>query len=217
MPIFLVRHGETDWNREGRAQGRRDMPLNQVGLAQARALAERFRDVPLAAVYSSPAARARMTASFIAEPHALQVAARDGLLEMDLGELDGVRLGEMRDRFPDFFAQWTSDAGTARFPDGETLEETQARAWAAVMQVVGDHPPEQPVVLVSHAFATYAVLCRALGMPLAHYGRLRQEPAGISSLAWRRGPGGDPAAGNFVLLASNQTHHLDGVVEPSGA
>ena len=192
------------------------MPLNQVGFDQARALAERFRGVSLAAVYSSPASRAQTTASFIAEPHALQVAAREDLVEMDLGELDGVRLGEMRDRFPDFFAQWTSNAGTARFPDGETLEETQGRAWGAVMQVVRDHPPDQAVVLVSHAFATYAILCRALGMPLAHYGRLRQDPAGVSSLAWRQGRSDDPTAGNFVLLASNQTDHLDSMAERSG-
>ncbi len=216
MPIFLIRHGETDWNRDGRAQGRHDVPLNEVGKAQARALAERFRDVPLTAVYSSPASRAQATASFIAEPHAVDVVVREAFVEMDLGELDGVRLGEMRDRFPDFFNQWVSDAGRARFPNGETLEETQDRAWGAVMELVRDHPTEEAVALVSHAFATYAILCRALGMPLAHYGRLRQDPAGVSALAWRRRPGDDPAAGNFVLLASNQTYHLDGIAEPSG-
>lgn len=215
MPLYLIRHGETDWNREGRAQGRRDMPLNETGAAQAGALAERFRDEPVAAIYSSPSRRALDTANTIAGLHPIKVETREDLLEMDLGELDGVKLGEMRDKFPDFFAHWVSDAGTARFPGGETLEEAQARTWGTVMRFVQDHAPEEPVLLVSHAFATYSILCRALGMPLSNYGRLRQDPAAVSALAWRRRPGNDPNEGNFVLLASNQTHHLDGVPEPT--
>jgi broad specificity phosphatase PhoE len=217
MPLYLVRHGETDWNRDGRAQGREDMPLNLHGMAQAEALAERFRDVTVAAVYSSPAQRAFATAAAIADPHDITINPRDALLEMDLGQLDGVKLGAMRDRFPDFFTNWMTDAGTARFPGGETLEETQGRAWEAIMQIVQDHPPEAAVVVVSHAFATYSILCRALGMPLSNYGRLRQDPAAISTLNWRLRPGGDPASGNFVLLASNQTHHLDDIVEPAAS
>ncbi len=215
MPLYLIRHGETDWNREGRAQGRRDLPLNRMGTAQAGALAERFRGESVAAIYSSPSRRAFDTADAIAGPHSVRVDAREDLLEMDLGELDGVKLGEMRDKFPDFFAHWMSDAGTARFPGGETLEETQARTWGTVMRLVQDHSPEEPILLVSHAFATYSILCRALGMPLSNYGRLRQDPAAVSALAWRRRPGNNPAEGNFVLLASNQTHHLDGVAEPT--
>ncbi len=215
MPLYLIRHGETDWNREGRAQGRQDVPLNGMGAAQASALADRFRGESVAAIYSSPSRRALATADAIAGPHSIKVETREDLLEMDLGELDGVKLGEMRDRFPDFFAHWMSDAGTARFPDGETLEETQARTWGTVMRLVQDHAPEEPILLVSHAFATYSILCRALGMPLSNYGRLRQDPAAVSALAWRRRPGSDPSEGNFVLLASNQTHHLDGVADPT--
>ena len=208
MDLYLVRHGETDWNREGRAQGRGDTPLNEAGLSQSAALGRHFQNVDLAAVYSSPAKRASETAYAIAASHGLTLQLRDGLLELDLGELDGTRLREMRDHFPDFFQHWTANAGTARFPSGETLEELQERAWDVISIVVHAHEIQHSVVVVSHAFATYAIICRALGLPLANYSRLRQDPARISRLVWQAAPGGSPDGGRWTLTGLNDGHHL---------
>ena len=208
MDVYLVRHGETAWNREGRAQGRGDIPLNETGWSQAAALGRHFQDVDLAAIYSSPAKRASETAQAIAAPHELTPELRDGLLELDLGELDGTRLREMRDRFPDFFQNWTTNAGTARFPSGETLEELQERAWGVISSIINAHETQQSIVVVSHAFATYAILCRAMGLPLANYSRLRQDPARISCLVWQGAPGGPPDGGRWTLTGLNDGHHL---------
>jgi probable phosphoglycerate mutase len=208
MNIYLVRHGETEWNHEGRAQGRADTPLNEAGVGQSKALAAYFQGVGLAAVYTSPASRARETASAIAAAQGLTAQTLEGLWEMDLGALDGARLTEMRGQFPDFFRQWSADPATARFPNGETLEETQERAWGAVQTIAQALKPEESAVVVSHAFASYAILCRALGMPLSNYGRLRQDPGGVSLLTPRLRPGHDPAEGPWQVVFLNQTHHL---------
>ena len=130
MNLYLVRHGETEWNRDGRAQGRADVPLNEAGVAQSEALADMFGEMSVAAVMSSSSRRAVNTAEAIAAPHGLSVTADDGLLELNFGALDGAPLRDMREMFPDFFEHWTRDPATAQFPDGgETLQQLQDRTW----------------------------------------------------------------------------------------
>ena len=186
MNLYLVRHGETEWNRDGRAQGRADIPLNDAGIAQSRALAEHFGSLDVTAVMSSSSRRAELTAETIASPHGLTVTAQDDLRELDFGGLDGAPLREMRELFPDFFEHWTRDPATAQFPDGgETLQTLQDRAWAVVESIARSHEPQDNVIVVSHAFALYSVMCRALGMPLSNYGRLRITPGSFSLLVSR--------------------------------
>ena len=186
MNLYLVRHGETEWNREGRAQGRADIPLNDAGIAQSRALAEHFGSLDVTAVMSSSSRRAELTAETIAAAHGLSVTAEDDLRELDFGGLDGAPLREMRELFPDFFEHWTRDPATAQFPDGgETLQQLQDRAWAVVESIARSHGPQDNVIVVSHAFALYSVMCRALGMPLSNYGRLRITPGSFSLLVSR--------------------------------
>ena len=186
MNLYLVRHGETEWNRDGRAQGRADIPLNDAGIAQSRALAEAFSSMSVTAVMSSTLSRAVRTAEAIAAPHGLSVSTENDLLELDFGGLDGAPLREMRELFPDFFEHWTRDPATAQFPDGgETLQQLQDRAWAVVESIARSHEPQDNVIVVSHAFALYSVMCRALGMPLSNYGRLRITPGSFSLLVSR--------------------------------
>jgi broad specificity phosphatase PhoE len=99
--LFLIRHGETDWNRLGRFQGVRDIPLNDEGRRQARTLAERWTQ-DLDAVISSPLARARETAAILAEVRGLSLEAPDALLaERAYGEAEGLTLAERRERYGD--------------------------------------------------------------------------------------------------------------------
>jgi len=184
--LYLVRHGETEWNREGRAQGRADVPLNDAGIAQSQALANTFASMNVAAVMSSSSRRAVRTAEAIATPHNLSVISEDDLLELNFGGLDGAPLRDMREMFPDFFEHWTRDPATAQFPDGgETLQQLQDRTWAVVESVARSHDAQDNVIIVSHAFALYSIMCRALGMPLSNYGRLRITPGTYSLLVSR--------------------------------
>src|ERR1700760_4361850 len=100
-PLPLARHGETDWNREGRWQGWADPPLNDTGRAQARELAEQLRSVPFDAVFSSDLARARETAEIVAAPHGVPVVVEPQLREIDIGSWSGLTHDEIRSRFPD--------------------------------------------------------------------------------------------------------------------
>ena len=99
--VYLVRHGETVWNAEGRLCGSSDIPLSPIGQQQAQRLAQRLRSVPLAAIYSSPLRRTRQTAETIAALHNLPVHPVPELSEIDYGDWEGMAVDELARRFPE--------------------------------------------------------------------------------------------------------------------
>ena len=202
MELILVRHGQTDFNRDGRVQGRGDRPLDDAGVSQARGVGEALRSPPLAGVYSSPLRRARDTAEAIATHHGIAVQVRDALIEMDVGELDGITYEEMRAGYPELLEAWARDAGSVRLPGGETVAEVQERVWPVVEEVRARHDGGR-VALVGHAFMLQGLLCTALGLSLKHFRSFRFVPGSLSAL--RFGPG------DIVLEGLNHGSHLDGV------
>lgn len=185
MRLILVRHGETEANRLGLTLGRADVPLNDRGRWQAQRLAEALRRKPVAAVYSSPLRRALDTARSIAQPHGLTVEVEPGLIEMDIGQTEGLSLAEVRSRYPGLLERWLSEDGPQQvMPGGERLMDVQARAWQAVESLRLRYH-DGVTVVVSHNFPILSVLARALGIELAQFRRLRHDVAAIAVLDWR--------------------------------
>lgn len=201
MPVdlVLVRHGQTVLNRQQRVQGRSDSPLDETGRAQANLLASSLARIPVRAVFSSPLRRATETANAIAARHGIDVQMEEGLIEMDVGELDGVTYREMRVRFGDFLKAWNRDAGSVRMPGGETVQEVQARAWP-ILQKAASACHDGAIVLVSHSFALQGLVCRAMDVPLTHFERVRHDIAAVTIFAVRDG--------EFILRCLNDRCHL---------
>jgi broad specificity phosphatase PhoE len=143
--ILLARHGETDWNREGRWQGWADPPLNETGREQARTLAAELRATPFDAVYSSDLRRASETAEIVAAPHDVPVVLDRDLRELDIGSWSGLTRAEIAARFPD-----------GRRPDGETHEQQAARVRASVLRIAREHPGGR-VLVVAHGGSVRAI------------------------------------------------------------
>ncbi|MFQ5874161.1 MAG: histidine phosphatase family protein [Dehalococcoidia bacterium] len=200
MRLILVRHGETDANREGRVQGAGNARLNATGRSQASALGRRLASYDLEAVYSSPQSRALETAEAIAQHHGLPVTTLEGLREMDLGELDGLRGEELRNRYPDFMKEWDRNISSLRMPGGESVAELQVRAWASIESIAERHP-QGVVVAVSHNFAIQSVLCKALGLALDSFRKIRHDLGAISIL--------ELGEGTPVLVTMNDRCHRD--------
>jgi broad specificity phosphatase PhoE len=152
--ILLARHGETDWNREGRFQGWADPPLNETGRAQAQVLAGQLAELPFDAVYSSDLRRAHETALIVAEPHGVPVIVDRGLREIDVGSWSGLTRPEIDARFPG-----------AEQHDGETREEHLARVLAAVERIACAHPGER-ILIVSHGGSLRTLRRHAIGEPV---------------------------------------------------
>ncbi len=152
--IVFVRHGQTVANRDGRLQGRIDLPLSELGEAQARLLADGLRDEPIGRIVSSPLQRATATAAAIAQPHGLDVEVDARLVELDYGEWDG---RPMRDIAAGSWSAWRADPAFAP-PRGESLVEVTRR----VVAFCTDVAHERLVVAVSHVSPIKAAVCAAL-------------------------------------------------------
>jgi broad specificity phosphatase PhoE len=160
--ILLARHGETDWNRDNRFQGRADPPLNAAGRKQARALAEALSGEPLAAVYTSPLRRASETAEIVAAPHGLRVEPVDGLREVDVGSWEGLTRADLEQRQPEQFRRWLVEHEQG-WEDGETYEEMGRRVLPALLALAERHRGER-VLAVTHGGPIRAAIAAAEGI-----------------------------------------------------
>jgi broad specificity phosphatase PhoE len=159
--VVLARHGETDWNRDGRFQGHADPELNAAGRRQAAELAEALHGVGLRALYSSDLSRAAQTAGIVAARLGLELSLDPDLREIDVGSWSGLTKPEIAVRFPEGFARW--QAGEIGH-DGETREQLAARVFAAVHRIAMAHADEW-VLVVSHGGAIRAFRRAAVGDP----------------------------------------------------
>ena len=145
--ILLARHGETDWNREGRFQGWADPPLNATGRAQAVDLSVELMAEELAAVYSSPLRRAYETAEVVAASRGLEPVTVDALREVDVGSWSGLSRAEIEHRFPEQYARWL-DYGQG-WEDGETYEQMVDRVVGALQELAEARDGER-ILAVTH-------------------------------------------------------------------
>ena len=177
--IYLVRHGAVVGAESRRFIGHLDVPLSALGEAQCQALARRLATVALAAVYSSDLVRSRRSAEILAAPHGLGAEALPELREFAMGQWEGLTAQEIHALDPVAFEEWMADIGRFQFPGGENLGEVATRAWRAFERIAAAHAGAR-VAVVAHGGTNRAILCRALGMPLARLLALGQDYAALS-------------------------------------
>ena len=160
--VYATRHGETDWNAQGRWQGHTDIPLNDVGRGQARAVADRIRIAEpgkIAGIVSSDLSRAHETATIIgALVHAEVVAIEPALRERRFGIFEGLTREECATRYDEHYRRWSDDARETP-PGAESHADIEARVSAAVLRAaLAITPHEAPILVVSHGGALRAFL-----------------------------------------------------------
>jgi probable phosphoglycerate mutase len=167
--VLLIRHGETDWNADRRWQGHLDIPLNEEGKQQGRALAKRLKDLPIRALYCSDLQRASLTAEILAEQLGVRPVYEPAWRERDVGAFSGLTSDEVRDKYPHVWAEMQQ--GILNPPDGENHKQFYARAGAAFEQLLQRHTGEC-VAVVSHGGTIANVVAYVLEIGPGSYGRL---------------------------------------------
>jgi alpha-ribazole phosphatase len=184
--LFVVRHGQTDWNSSGRFQGQTDIPLNPAGVKQAQAIAKRLATEAPAAIYASDLTRAWQTAEIIraAIPpeRRPRLIAEPRLREMCFGEWEGLTYNEIQARQPQFLQRWESDLEHTTPPGGENLLWLAERVQAAYEFILATHP-EAVVVLVAHGGPLQMLITKALGMPVGRFWQVHLANASLSELS----------------------------------
>jgi probable phosphoglycerate mutase len=185
MEIYLVRHGETDWNRAQRLQGTIDTALNPLGVAQAHHLADRFRWLPASSVVTSPLARARSTARAIARGRHLAFVVDPLLAEIDHGSWAGLTILTIARRCPGAVIDGQLQPEALDLSGGETLAAAYRRASAALRRLAAA-TPASPVVVVSHGVMNALLICAAMGNVPAHMDRYTEPNGCTYRLRFRR-------------------------------
>lgn len=179
--IILARHGETEWNRVHRFQGRSDIPLNHKGNDQARALALALKNENIAAIYVSPLKRTVETARHIGKFHpSTPLIKESGLIEMDLGNFEGMEFQQWAEQHPDFRKAWEKNPAALTMPGGESLPEIQQRAVDTLERISEPHNPDSTLLICSHNFVIISLLCYASKTSLDQFREWRQETAALS-------------------------------------
>ena len=204
MNILLARHGETLWNREGRYQGRTDIPLSPEGEAQARALGERLAAFHIDRAVSSPLSRARRTAELALGSRAHLLQLDPALVEIAHGAWEGRLVDDIRTTDADRLAQWQSGPPSTLLAGvgGESLAHVHARAWPALERATAGLTDDQTLLLVAHDAVNRVLLAHIAGIPSEKIWSFHQAPATLNAL---RGP--SPAQLQIILL-NDPSHHL---------
>lgn len=185
MNVLLVRHGETAWNREGRYQGRTDIPLSPEGQAQVQALGRRLAHLPIAIAISSPLSRARNTAEAILAGRTTPLELDDGLLEISHGDWEGKLASDLELSHAEMLGTWRSrpDRDTPAGPGAETLGDVEARAWPVLVRICSRLGPNDTALIAAHDAVNRALICHVLGLPLSRVWMFRQAPATLNVLS----------------------------------
>ncbi|MDX2160444.1 MAG: histidine phosphatase family protein [bacterium] len=163
--VLLIRHGQTAWNASGRWQGITQVPLNDVGIAQAQTLAEHLKDRRIRKVIASDLTRASHTAQFIAERHGLKVIEDARWRELNMGVFQGLTYPEILERYPAEAEVMKHDYMGFAAPGGEPRRDLQARAYSAFMDVIADQVEDAgegtpEIVIVSHGGTIRSLLLK---------------------------------------------------------
>lgn len=202
--LILVRHGRTEWNRVERFRGRSDIALDEVGISQAEATAERLSSFPVTAIYTSPLRRALTTASILAARFGLEPRLLPGVIDIDYGSWQGLSPEEVAVKDPLLFSMWLETPHLVKFPNGESLSEVRERAASAVNGLLTTHI-DKTVIIVSHKVVCQILILELLGLDNSYFWEIAQDVCAINLFEIRDG------TPSVILL--NDTCHLKGEIK----
>ncbi len=194
--IYLIRHGETEWNAGGIFRGRADIPLNDRGKEQADMVSGGLSGIKFSAFYTSSLIRAKETAERIAAPHKISPLVEDGLIDIDYGDWEGLSEDEVKEKEPILHTRWHKSPDNVVFPNGEGLSDVRERAFGAVVRLSKLHAGET-IGIVSHRVPNKTILLSILGVDNSKFWDIEQDTACVN-LVRQRG-------GRFIISKINDT------------
>ncbi len=207
LRLLLVRHGETDWNRQGKFQGQIDVPLNDNGRLQGQQAADFLQDFHIDFAVSSSMLRPKETAELILANHPqVPLAVDDQLREISHGKWEGCLESEIESGYPGELERWQTMPAEVQMPEGENLQQVWDRAIAAWDAIVKAHLGSGKVgLVVAHDAVNKVILCHLAGLGPEHFWSFKQGNGAVSAIDYT-------AAGKPTLATMNITTHLAGGV-----
>ena len=205
LQVYLVRHGETQWNAQRRIQGQSDSALTEKGERQAEQVAERVKTLGITHVIASDLGRTRRTAEIIAQACGVDITLDARLRELDMGVLERRNLDTLSEEEESWRRQLVNGTADGRIPEGESMLEMCERMHAALNACL-DLPVGSRPLLVSHGMALGCLVSTILGLPAWAERRLRLRNCSISRVDHQQSPW---LASGWVVETAGDISHLD--------
>lgn len=203
MKIYIVRHGQTIWNEEGRMQGSKNSSLTEKGIAEAKKLNSYIRDIKFDRIYTSPLGRTLETMEHVKGDLDIPISRVDELQEMDFGRFEGLVLDQLKEDYPEDMHKLWLDPQAYRNESGENYEELFARVTRGLDKILARAGQEENVLLITHGVIISSILTMVKGKPL---GEIWDTPVvrntSLSILEYQEG-------GQLELVAENMVEHLE--------
>ncbi len=211
--IFLIRHGETDWNKEGRFQGQIDIPLNDNGKDQARKTFEYLRNISFNKAFSSSMNRPFETAQIILQQNKdLEIKKIDSLMEISHGLWEGKLEEEIREKWPRLLKSWHDKPEDVMMPEGESIKDVSERSIEAFEKICLSQQENDLTLLVAHDAVNKTLICNIFGINYSNIWMIKQGNGGITVIDLFD----DPSKPN-VISALNITTHLGGIIDSTAS
>ncbi|MBD2809480.1 2,3-diphosphoglycerate-dependent phosphoglycerate mutase GpmB [Xenorhabdus sp. Vera] len=205
LQVYLVRHGETEWNVARRIQGQSDSPLTEIGRSQAHLVAQRIKSENITHIITSDLGRTRQTAEIIAEVCGCEVILEPRLRELHMGVLENRELNSLTSEEEFWRKSLVDGTPNGRIPEGESMSELAIRMRAALENCLNLPTGSRPL-LVSHGMALVSLLCSVLGLPANSERRLRLRNCSISRVDYQNSPWLAPG---WIIETAGDITHLD--------
>jgi broad specificity phosphatase PhoE len=199
MKIYLVRHGETQWNKGEIFRGTKDIPLNEIGIKQAQSVGNYFSQRPVNRIISSPLARAAQTAESISMTTGIKIETMKEFTDMNFGIWEGLKLREVEQRFPADLNRWKTSPEKLQIEGGETLDMVRDRISSGLANIL--YGTEDTIIIISHRVICKMLVLHALRIGNDHFWDMRYDPASITLLEWNNG--------RHALIFCNDTCQLE--------
>ncbi len=211
--IFLIRHGETNWNKEGRFQGQIDIPLNDNGKDQARKTFEYLRNISFNKAFSSSMHRPYETAQIILQNSKdLEIVKIDSLVEISHGLWEGKLEAEIREEWPISLRNWHDKPEEVIMPNGESIKDVSRRSTEAFDKICLAQKDKDITLLVAHDAVNKTLICNILGISYSNIWMIKQGNGGITVIDLFNDPRKTP-----VISALNITTHLGGIIDSTAS
>ncbi|AGB18964.1 histidine phosphatase family protein [Thermoanaerobacterium thermosaccharolyticum] len=198
--LFIVRHGETSWNKLKKIQGISNVDLTDEGVKQAYLLSQRLKHEKIDVIFSSDLDRAYKTASLIAKEFDLDVIKLQEFREISFGVWEGLTIGEIEKLYKDLYYTWRTNPSEAIIDGAETLEAVQKRILSMTYKIVEQYKNKN-ILIVSHGTSIKALILGLLNLDLSFYPKIRQDNTALNIIDIKDD-------GNCVLVLLNDTCHL---------
>jgi len=211
--IFLIRHGETNWNKEGRFQGQIDIPLNENGKEQAKKTFKYLRNIFFNKAFSSSMQRPYETAKIILQNNKdLKIKKLDSLIEISHGLWEGKLEAEIREKWPNLLKNWHDKPQEVMMPEGESIKDVSERSTDAFEKICLSQKDNDLTLLVAHDAVNKTLICNILGINYSNIWMIKQGNGGITVIDLFNDPSKPP-----LISALNITTHLGGIIDSTAS